>query len=465
MDTKEISFLKIIKEYFSQKKPEELLVDEYNNIIIDPYWFYGETEDTKINGEKFEEYLAKALVKLRPTNIDKNGKKYKGYFDGTVQKELFKAKCDKIQKLKEQLNVEYIDSHDANLTQEEEKSILDQFIKKINSKVKKIRLKMYDKDGNILDNVKLIVTGLDGYTSQQICEHSEGKYFQSTEEELYKAIVKGLSSEEILNPDLEAFALSSIRKNMINMANNFVKYYEYLLQEIKENEKRGVITISLHQNTSSDSKKNNKLNDEKKERKHEIIDYAEREKLMKDVGFEQVANILSSDLEKKQQKYDCIMFSKEINDESKDKNGKIVWLEPIYGEHFSRVAFCDKERIDKIKLQTKEKDEIRALAKYFYSKSHEEFMQESNITIIVHTTIEAFDRIVDVLVSDSKKIKEGVYKKDNNEFNRKKKKEKLYGIVEVKKMTEEVPKEEYDKAEQQIINMMENEKVTNEKNK
>lgn len=450
MDTKDRSFLKILKEYFSGKSPKDLVRAENGDIILDPQWFYLETEDTIIDGEKFEKYLARALGKLRATTY-KDGKKYYGYYDKVIR---------------ENLNVEeaIANNNSRRLTAKERYLIKKELKEKLYNNIAKIVLRLFDENGNILDNVKFIITGIDGETSQEICERPH-KFYQSSEEQLYRAIVDGLSEGKKTDADLEAFNLPTIRKIMVDMATKFVQNYErMLLQEKKKSEKPDIIKIVLSRNSGKGPTKENKMGAQQSERKNDLIEYNQRRQVLENAGLKQVAEILSEDFEPGMTSVDCEMFTKQVTGVSGIEDGLLVWFEPLEGNHFSRIAFCTQEKIDKIKTEIGEDDTIKALAKHFYCKSHSDFIKETNISTIAHTSMETFERMVDVLVSQNEKMNQGLYKKDNNEPQRQKKREKLFGIGAFKKMIEKVTQEDFQRAEGIMDEILQPEMGKNQKN-
>ncbi len=385
----EKSFLKILKEYFSLKADNEILVGDKKNIVIPMEWIFTE----KIDREIIERAMAQLLKQHRPDYVENYVRSNtKGNKRGIV----------------------------ANQEQQERE---EQLRSKANSKIKNISLNVCH------DGIKVIVNGIDNWTKAIISENpQEGtKILQVSEDELYENILRVLKSESIIgildalemtdgqkeyfqtlfaseeNKPIDEFTLSGIKDSMAKAAQNLTEYYEYLSKE-KEEAREHFIVIYPRQGRTQRNR-NVKVTPEQATRRSPVYPFVEREKILREMEPSQIISVHGCD-----ELGEVIpnIYTTFVFDNPRGQRGKLIVSEPLEGTHSTRMLFMTEEQFEQFEIGEGE-NKYEEISRKYLEMSAEEFDRELNSKRVNHADIDKYREKLQYIIDGTPPTKHKEY--------------------------------------------------------
>lgn len=416
----EKSFLKILKEYFSGKDEDEILIGNKDGIKIPIEWVFTEKVDRTI--------IERALVDV----LIESNRNYVRNTLGNSMRDYYR-------------NPE----NDTKVPIEEKR---EELRNKILNRVRGITLKTYR------GNFEFSIDGLDEWTKAVISEspYKEGKMLQLSEDEFFDRILKVLKSDKInsilektnltdeekqniqtifleeQNDSLDNLTVDNIKNAMIRAAENLIGYYDYLSEEKKESNIRN---ITIKQRQDSRGKRGKPKEEFTSERKSPVYPFHERQKVLMDMQPESVINVTEIDEDN-----NVIpgFYTTFIYRDPRDKEGYLLIAEPLEGSHSTRAVYISDERMEAFKC-SEGKDKLEEVCKYYLEMSNEEFSREKNALKLNHKEIDNFIDKLRLIVRGEEKNKGIGYKNYYRKILNKLYGQKNFGASDIAHMGADAP--------------------------
>lgn len=414
------SFLAVLKKYFEEKKEEEILVGNLDEIVIPMEWIFTEKLDRSIIERALIELLKKGNPIYQKSYVSKNMKDWR--------------------KSKEKKDLTG-DQKRKSLTEEVEK------------KIKDLRIRL--KKGII--NVNAI--GLDNWTKVIISENPspKSKILQISEEEFFNEILKVLKTEDIKNtlselnldpeePNMlqsifvkennsntEELTLDSIRNAMLVAATNLQEYYTWLTEE-KKASSYYEISVKQRVDTMDTSKKVNPH--PKVDRKNPIIPFMNRRKILEDM--KPYVTIGVTEIDEKGEEIPGA-YSTFVYQNPQGREGYLMIAEPLEGSRSTRIIYIPKQEFDEFKV-VGNTPKLPEILKKYIQMSNKEFIQATHTQQLNHTDETSFqEKIKYIIQGGDRKVYYSKY--DANIYGTKITRQDIGGLGESS------PKHEVDAAE------------------
>lgn len=381
------SFLKILKDYFSNIDDSKILMGDKDEIVIPMEWIFTEKVDRAI--------IERTMVNLLKENNPNYVRRY--------------------------TNLE-VKKHSGD-SQEEVVPISErrkEISERVKTKIESLSMKMFK------GSFEIWINGLDGWTKAIISEnpHENSKILQIGEEEFFRKILDVMKRDDVssivktLNLSdeareklqtiflshgserLDSLTLDGIENGMIIAANNLTEYYDYMYEEKQDSSIRS-ITIKQRQGTRGQNKNYSGVTID---RKSPIYPFRQREKVLSDMKPESIINVDEID-----ENGNIIpgFYTAFVYKNPRDKEGYLLIAEPLEGSHSTRVVYLSNEKYDAFETE-KGQDKLEAIAKYYLEMSNEEFSKEKFAQKINHKEMQNFEEKLRYIVrgEESTTIKE-----------------------------------------------------------
>lgn len=397
-------FLQILKEKFTGKSEQDILIGDSNNVVIPIEWMFTENIDRDI--------IESAMAQL----LQKSNEGYK-------------------QKM--------------------------EYLEKSPSKIKNIILHPND------EKMHFTIEGQDGWTKAIVTENQfqvdeyknqgpiKNGILRANEEDLYEEILQALkcydlnkiSNELKLNyqdreklssifPTHDGLTVEGIKKAMAEAANNLGEYYDYLCEEKK---KSSVYSTVIQQRKDKKIQGKNTYNNGRAERKSDIYPFADRATIYEGMNPITTIKVDSKDENQEICKNAYIVY---VYPDIREENNYIFVSEPLEGTHYTRIVSISKQEVESV--QTDEQPKHIAVAKKYLEMSSDEFSLENNTVALKHGISENYEKRIRYIITgeESKET-------DNHKLYYKTIINKLHGkatitIPDIEKIVEEVPMSKID---------------------
>ncbi|MBQ6992130.1 MAG: hypothetical protein IJN50_04385 [Clostridia bacterium] len=389
------SFLKILKDYFSNIDDGKILMGDRDGIVIPMEWIFTEKVDRAI--------IERAMVNILKEN---NPNYIRGYIKDEVKKYSREHQGEGILPISEK-------RREAS--------------NRVKTKIKSLSIKMYK------GTFEICLEGLDGWTKAVISEkpYDKSKILQIGEDEFFKKILdvmKRDNAESIVNSlslsdeareklqtiflsqqseSLDNLTLDGIEHGMSVAAKNLTEYYDYMYEEKQESSIRS-ITIKQRQGSRSENKNYGGVS---VDRKSPIYPFRQREKVLSDMKPESIINVDEID------ENDNVIpgfYTAFVYKNPRDKGGYLLIAEPLEGSHSTRVVYLSDEKYDAFAAKEGH-DKMESIAQYYLEMSNEEFSKEMFAQKINHKEMQNFQDKLRYIVrgeeSETIKAKKPYYKK------------------------------------------------------
>lgn len=348
-----VSFLEILKGYFSKLSKKDVLLGYNRSFDIPLEWIFTEKIDREI--------IQKLIVSIFERNTDhyRRNAIYKGNNPDVIDKlniginektgeaSIFIKGADKWSKLlitenkKEDVNI-------PQITQED-------FIKEITKLLNEERKNNFaDLDLNLSEDAM--------------------KYVQSAFAEALNAPAVNEDTKEAMN----------------KLAYNLIDYYKYLLELRKNSE--NIYYGKVIKRREDERKFRSKVNAGTVERKSEIYPFAERAKIFQNLKPNSIfVNAgMDSDGRIEEAAYTTFVYKN-----PRGKEGRLCVCEPLEGTHETRMFFISEKNLG----QEAKQEKLAKIIEKYIEMSSEEFYNEKFTKSFRHNDIESFKERVEYIIT------------------------------------------------------------------
>ena len=393
------TFLQILRDEFSEKKDDEILVGDKQNIVIPIEWMFTESLDRDV-------------IERAMSGLLKNS------------------------------NLDYMEKM--------------QYLERSPNKIKEMVIKINE------ESTELVIKGGDDWTKAIITSDSKAvercknvqykkEILKVSEDDFFAEILATLRSEDIskicsrleldeqarknletIFPIHDKLTVEGIKKSMAIAAKNLGDYYRYLNEE-KRNAKiyYGVIKQRIDKKPESVKATGKEKND----RKNEIYPFRDRARVLENMNPNATIHIDQRDEDGNliPNSYTVYMYS-----DARNKDDLIFVSEPLEGSHYTRIVAMTKEEYDGFKVE-EDKDKIVEVARRYLEMSVNEFNNEKNTVELKHTDMETYEEKLRYVVANENLVKTKKYEWYYKSIIRKLYGKEQFTKQDIAEITKEVP--------------------------
>ena len=247
--------------------------------------------------------------------------------------------------------------------------------------------------------------GIDGWTKLNITDrfvdgdNKDNRIPTITFDDLIKEVQKVITDNREVTMQETEFLIMGIKSAFSQSFENFVDYYQYLLNEKKESQKHKCV-IQPRQDTGR--KHTGGMGLPASERKNPIIDFIERDQFLKaknphtSVEVEEIlkdGTIIPNSY--------TVYVYKDLLKEIEEQKGYLFICEPLNGDRRTRIIYISEEEFLKIPVE-KSEDRFGKFVKEHLDMSDEEFRCKDRTYALSHTDLESYKERIEFFMEGKK---------------------------------------------------------------
>ncbi len=243
------------------------------------------------------------------------------------------------------------------------------------------------------DRILLGAPGNDGWTKVNLTDrlvdedNKDGKIPVMTFDDLIKEVQNVITENKEVTEQEADFLIMGIKSAFSQSFENFVDYYQYLLNEKQEAQKHKC-TIQPRQDVGG---KKRRAGLPPTERKSPIIEFTERDRFLNGKNPELLVEVqeMLKDGTIIPNSYTVYVYRDLLKEIQQEQEGYLFVCEPLNGDRTTRLMFVSDEEFKNI-VPDEAGDRFEKTVKKYLDMSDEEFYHQKGTANIMHTDFETY---------------------------------------------------------------------------
>ena len=248
--------------------------------------------------------------------------------------------------------------------------------------------------------------GVDGWTKLNIASYlTEGDNTANriptiTFDDLIEEVKNIISNNRKVTSQESDFLIMGIKSAFSKSFENFVDYYQYLLEEKKEAQKHKCI-IQPRQDNGSKHNKGSGVS--VSERKSPIIDFIKRDEFLKSKNPYTSVEVeeIGKDGTIIPNSYTVYVYKDLLKEIGNEQKGFLFVCEPLGGDRTTRLMYISEEEFNQMEIE-KSGDKFSKIVKKYLDMSNEEFRASAGTYTMTHTEFDSYKERIEFFLEGTK---------------------------------------------------------------
>lgn len=247
--------------------------------------------------------------------------------------------------------------------------------------------------------------GADGWTKLNITDKlNDGDNINNrittiTFDDLIKEVQKVVSNNKEVTEQEENFLIMGIKSAFSESFENFIDYYQYLLNEKRESSKHKC-TIQPRQDVKGEYERKGNISPE---RKNHIIDFIQRDEFLNSQNICETVEVeeILKDGTIIPNSYTVYVYKDLLQETESAQKGYLFICEPLIGNRRTRLMYISEEEFNKMPVE-KSEDRFGKFIEKYLDMSDYEFREEEGTCALSHTDFESYKERIEFFLQGKK---------------------------------------------------------------